>query len=109
MHELALVTQVVEIACERSGGAKVRRVVLEIGQLSLVLPDAVRFCFDIVASGTACQGATLDIVQTPGRGRCRRCGRELALASLLAECACGDYDIEVIGGQELRVKEMEVL
>ena len=90
MHELGIVTRVVDIACERSAGAKVRRIVLEIGQLSLVAPDAVRF-------------------EVPGRGRCRRCRSELALASLLAECSCGHYEVDVVAGQELRVKEMEVI
>jgi len=97
------------MVCERSDGARVERIVLEIGQLSLVLPDAVRFCFDLVARGTACEGAVLEIIETPGRGRCRQCKKELALGDLLEACPCGHVDVEVLAGQELRVKEMDVV
>jgi hydrogenase nickel incorporation protein HypA/HybF len=43
MHELGIVQQVVQIAAEASGGARVTRIVLEIEKLSAVLPDPVRF------------------------------------------------------------------
>jgi Hydrogenase/urease nickel incorporation, metallochaperone, hypA len=47
MHELAITESVVEAVAERVGDARVTRVVLEIGMLSGVLPDALRFCFDL--------------------------------------------------------------
>ena len=52
MHELGIVQQVIEIASQASGGRKVSKVVLEIGKLSAVLPDAVRFCFELCSEGT---------------------------------------------------------
>jgi hydrogenase nickel incorporation protein HypA/HybF len=66
MHELAIVEDVIDRVSERAGGARVVRVVLEIGRLTAVLPDAVRFCFDLASEGTAAAGARLDIVETPG-------------------------------------------
>ena len=52
MHELAIVESVIDACAERSGGARVTRVVLEIGKLSCVMPDAVRFCFELATEGT---------------------------------------------------------
>ena len=49
--------------------APVRRVRLEIGRLSGVVPDAVRFCFDLVAAGTTLEGAVLEIDEPGGRVR----------------------------------------
>src|SRR6202022_1885001 len=66
MHELAIVEQVIEIAAASGGGARIARVVLEIGKLSAVLPDAVRFCFPLASEGTLLDGAELEIVETPG-------------------------------------------
>lgn len=86
--------------------AKVIRVTLEIGKLSAIMPDAVRFCFDIVAKGTALDGATLEIREIPGRGRCRDCGAGMALEQLFGRCGCGSNNIDCIAGEELNIKEM---
>jgi hydrogenase nickel incorporation protein HypA/HybF len=108
MHELGIVQQVLEIVAERSHGAKVTHVVLEIGRLSAVLPDAVRFCFDVASEGTIAEGARLTIVETPGLGRCRECGGSVALDRPFGRCGCGCTDLEWLAGDELRIKEMEV-
>ena len=71
MHELAVTEAVVDAILERTGDAAVSRVLLEIGKLSGVVPDAVRFCFDLCGEGTVVEGASLDIIETPGRARCR--------------------------------------
>jgi hydrogenase nickel incorporation protein HypA/HybF len=108
MHELGIVTEVVAIATEASGGARVRRIVLEVGQLSMVVPDALRFAFDLAAEGTAVEGAVLDIVEVPGRARCGACGGEVVLEDLLGQCGCGSVDLDWLSGDELRIAELEV-
>jgi hydrogenase nickel incorporation protein HypA/HybF len=109
MHELAVTQEIVEILRERAGERKVRRVVIEIGKLSLILPDAVRFCFDLCAEGTPAEGALLEIIEPPGRARCRDCGGEVALEQPFGRCACGSTDLDWISGEELKVREMEVI
>jgi len=112
MHELAITQSVVDAVAdavaERLGEAKVSRVLLEIGRLSGVATDSVRFCFQLVAEGTVLAGARLDIVEPPGRGRCRSCRRETEMTDLLASCPCGSVDLELLSGQQLLVKEVEV-
>jgi hydrogenase nickel incorporation protein HypA/HybF len=107
MHELGIAQEVVAIVAEHAQG-KVTRVVLEIGKLSAILPDAVRFCFDLCSEGTAVAGARLDIVEIPGRARCRACGAEVMLERPFGRCECGGTDLEWLAGEELRVKEYEV-
>lgn len=109
MHELGITQGVVDAVRERMGEAKVTRVRLEIGRLSGVATDSVRFCFDLVAKGTSLEGARLEIVEPAGRGRCRQCHGEMDVDDLLSLCACGSADLDVVGGQELRIKEVEVL
>jgi hydrogenase nickel incorporation protein HypA/HybF len=108
MHELSITRSVVAICAERANGAQVTRVTLEIGKLSAVLPEAVRFCFDICAQGTPLEGAALEIIETPGRGRCRDCGGSVALEELFGRCACGSANLELVAGEELKIREMEV-
>jgi hydrogenase nickel incorporation protein HypA/HybF len=108
MHELAITQSVVETVTIRTGDAHVAGVRLRVGRLSGVVPDAVRFCFDLVTAGTPLEGAVLDIEQPEGRGRCRSCGDEFVLPDLLLLCRCGSADVEVISGQELAVASVEM-
>ena len=108
MHELSIANAIVEACAERATGSRVVRVRLEIGRLSGVLPDAVRFSFDVCARDTAVEGAELEIIETPGRARCRDCGREVAMGGLIGLCGCGSTDLLVIAGEELKIKEMEL-
>jgi len=108
MHELGITQDILEAVTERADGRKVTRIVLEIGKLSCVLPDAVQFCFELCAAGTVAEGATLAILHTPGRGRCRSCGAELPLYQVFTRCTCGSTDIEWINGEELRIKSIEL-
>jgi hydrogenase nickel incorporation protein HypA/HybF len=108
MHELAITDAIVAGVCERLGPARVRRVTLEVGALSAVMPDALRFCFDLCAKGTSLEGAVLDILEVPGRARCRSCGEHFETRVLLAECGCGSVDLDIVGGEQLLVRSVEV-
>ncbi len=111
MHELALaegVLQIVEEAARREGLQRIRSVWLEIGQLSSVEPDAMRFCFDAVARDSVAEGARLEIIATAGAAWCRDCSQPVALAALGDACPdCGGYRLRVTAGAGMRVKELE--
>lgn len=109
MHELGITRNVVAICSEHAHGASVLRVTLEIGRLSAVLPDALRFCFDICSRGTPLEGAELQIIEVPGAALCRDCGAEVALQAPYGRCRCGSANLRLVAGEELNVKEMEVL
>ncbi|MEA2791090.1 MAG: hydrogenase nickel incorporation protein HypA/HybF [Acetobacteraceae bacterium] len=104
MHELSIADGIVEHCAERANGARVLRVRLEIGRLSCVTPDALRFCFDVCAKDTVVEGASLEIVPIQGRAR----GEEIEVRSFTESCSCGNSDLRVVVGEELRLKEMEV-
>jgi hydrogenase nickel incorporation protein HypA/HybF len=67
VHELSITRNVVAIVSERAEGQRVTRVRLEIGRLSAVVPDSIRFCFDICAQGTPLEGAELEILESAGQ------------------------------------------
>lgn len=108
MHELALVEDILSAAHARAAGARVTRVVLEVGKLSAALPDALRFCFQLATEGTFAEGAALEIVEVPGSGRCLKCGATVEMHAPLAQCACGGTDLQWLSGEGLTVTRLEV-
>lgn len=109
MHELAITESVVDAVLERTGDRKVTTVRLKIGRLAGVVPDAMRFCFDLVTAGTPLEGAVLEIEEPAGQARCRSCGDEFRLSDLVLLCPCGSADVEVVAGRELLVSSVEVV
>jgi hydrogenase nickel incorporation protein HypA/HybF len=108
VHELAITESIVAAVVEKMADTPVRRVHLSIGRLSGVVPDAVRFCFDLVAAGTTLDGAVLEIDEPGGRVACRRCAREFDTEEVLMLCPCGSADVDVLAGRELRIRSVEV-
>lgn len=109
MHELAVTQELIDLACSRAAGSQIKRLVVEIGKLSCVLPDAMRFWFEMCRENTLAAAAALEIIEKPGLGRCRLCQSEVLLESAYAQCICGSSDLEWICGDELTIKELEVL
>lgn len=108
MHELSITQSVVDAVCERAAGRTVHSVKVQVGALTAVVPEAMRFCFELVVEGTVAQGARLDIEERPGAAHCRGCGADIVLADLILLCPCGSADVAVTGGRELQIISMEV-
>ena len=111
MHEMTLAESVVQIIETTALHENISRVVvvrLALGALSHADPDALRFAFDAAAAGGVAKGARLEISRAEGRARCHDCGQEVAIDQLGAPCPdCGGYDLDLTGGDALRVIEME--
>lgn len=112
MHEMSLaegVIQLIEDSARQNSFTRVKTVWLEIGKLAGVEAEAMRFCFEAVARGGIADGAALEIIETPGIGVCAECGRTMEVAERFQPCPhCGDFGVTVTGGDEMRVKELEV-
>ncbi|KPJ82321.1 MAG: hydrogenase nickel incorporation protein HypA [Gammaproteobacteria bacterium SG8_30] len=112
MHEMSLaesVVQIVEDTARRNGGTRVSSVTLEIGALAGVEIEALRFCFDAASRGTMAAGAMLMIDRPEGAAWCMPCGETVRVTSLGEACPrCGSYQLQVTGGDELRVREIEL-
>ena len=112
MHELSLTQNLIELALEharREGAHSITSMVLEIGALSGVIPEAVEFAFEACSKATLAEGALLEIRHVPGLGRCMECGEESELDSLTDSCVhCGSFALEVLQGQEMTLIEMEI-
>ena len=79
------------------------------GKLSAIIPQSIHFCFDICCKQTLLEGAILEIIETQGIGKCLQCKTETSLAQPYGKCSyCGSFELEIIQGQELKIKEMEL-
>lgn len=108
MHELGITRNIIAIVKENAHNHRVKRVTLEIGKLSAIMPDAIEFCFDICAQGTIVEGAKLEIIEVPGMARCQQCGVTFTVDKPFGICPCGSVQLDLITGQELKIKEIEV-
>jgi len=108
VHELAIAESVVDTVTQRLPGARITRVHLEVGALSGVVADSIRFCFDLATEGTGLAGATLEITEPPAQCRCRGCGTEFQPDSPIVLCPCGSADVAVLGGEELKILSVQV-
>lgn len=112
MHEMSLaesVLQLIEDAARQQQFSTVSTVWLEIGQLSGVEVEAMQFCFDAVTRDSIAQGASLKIVPLPGTGWCMVCALSVPMTEVFAACPrCGSHQMQVTGGTEMRLKELEV-
>ena len=112
MHEMSLcegVLQVIQDHAERQGFHRVETVWLEIGGLAGVEIEAMRFCFDAVTRGSLAEGARLEIIEVPGEARCMKCAKTVTVSQRFEACPdCGSYRLQVTGGEQMRIKELEV-
>ena len=112
MHEMSIAQSLIDIITEemvKNNASTLRSVRLNIGQMSAVVPDSLSFCFEVITTGTELEGARLDMDVIPLEGVCRKCEDKFQIEDYAFACpACGSTEIEVIGGQDLSIVEMEV-
>lgn len=112
MHELSvcqnLLVQVADIAAAR-GASSVARITLEVGPLCGVEPTLLARAFEFARAGSCAAGAELNIEIVGVSVRCMLCGAETQVMPNRMLCgACGGYHTELISGDELRLRGVEL-
>ena len=113
MHEMSIVEGIrtaIEDSARANGFSRVTRVRREIGRLAGVERAALDFAFDVVLRGSLAEGAELQILDIPGQAACFDCGKTVEIEHRLDICPeCGGARLLVQGGDEMRIKDLEVL
>lgn len=113
MHEMSLCENIREIIVEQAaqdGFTRVNAVWLEVGPLSCVEPDALRFGFDVVMRGSVAEGACVKITTPPAKARCLTCQKTATIQQRYDPCPlCGVGPMEMIQGDALRINKLEVV
>ena len=108
MHEMSFAMALLENAlkiCEEKKAKRISKIRIEIGELLLINPEQLRFCFEAVSKNTIAENAELEIEFTKARVKCSICGKEYDEIKNI--CECGGF-IEVNGGKEMIIKKVEM-
>jgi len=112
MHEMSLcedVVQLIEDQATTQRFTRVSTVWLEIGALAGVEIQAMHFSFTAVARGTVADSAKLEIIDIAGIANCPACNQCIPVLARFDVCSeCGHYPLDIIAGEEMRIKELEV-
>ena len=91
------------------GASSITKISLSIGQLSEVLPDAMRFAHEALTIGTIAEGSVLEINYIEARSRCLVCGLEYSHDQFRRTCPeCNALACEILAGRELMIDSIEV-
>jgi len=113
MHEMGIALEVIKIVSESvpddAGDASVEAVNLAIGRLSAVVPESLRFCFEVASKKTPAAGAKLNIEVIPVMAECDDCGVKWEITGPAFSCGkCGSESITLLSGRELEIKSIEI-
>ena len=113
MHELSIALELVELAtaeARRLGTVRVVALHLRAGPLCGVVPDALRFSFDVAAAGTAIEGARLEIEPEAVVVWCAACAESRTLADIHhRRCpVCDRPTPDLLSGDGLELTALEI-
>ncbi len=112
MHEVSIMAEALRLAedaAKSAGASRVLKLRLRIGSLSGVVPEALRFAFDVVCRGTMAEGASLEIEAVPAACWCATCRTEFECADFFSECPrCHNVSGELRRGRELDIAAVEL-
>jgi hydrogenase nickel incorporation protein HypA/HybF len=110
MHELGVVIEVVKTVeqfAAENGVTKIDTIVLQIGELSSIIPQYVHSVYPAAVDGTPMQDTKLEIEVLPGNALCKDCSKVFNVRENHGQCpVCGGRNMEVLGGREFFIKEI---
>ncbi len=110
MHELSIATNVLEFAEEFAREhhvTKIKRIDLEVGQLSGIVIDSLKFAFEFAVKNTVLEHAEVVITVVPGKSKCLQCETVFDIVDWSTICpACHSTDFEILDGKEMQIKSI---
>ncbi len=110
MHEIGVLFEIiktVENFAKQNDVKKVETLVLQIGELSSMIPRYMKNLYPATIEGTILQGSELEIEVLPANALCKECNKVFNLVSNNGICPkCETKDWELLGGKEFYIKEI---
>ena len=113
MHELGVVSHIikeVETVAKENNVKKVISLTLEVGEVSTIVPDLFKDCFDWSKKKTEfMQECELNMVIIAGVTYCQDCGETYSTTKHGKVCPhCGSKNTYLITGNEVIIKDIQV-
>ena len=113
MHEMPIVLNIsrtVQEFAEENKVNDVKVVVVEIGELTGVMPKYVDNLWPVAVEGTMLEKTALQLITVPGIARCLRCSTKYKAKDHNGICpACGYNRRAILSGKDVLVKEIQVI
>ncbi|WP_287373056.1 hydrogenase maturation nickel metallochaperone HypA [Prosthecochloris sp.] len=110
MHEMSIALSIIDAVvakAEQEQSRKVSEIELEVGRVSGIQPESLKFCFSAAAKNTIVDGADLAIREIEPVGKCQECGKSFPVSDVYAKCeVCGSLNVRIISGRELLIKSI---
>jgi hydrogenase nickel incorporation protein HypA/HybF len=112
MHELSIAVSLVEEVgriLKYENASRATRVVVAIGALSGIEREPLEACFPLAAEGTPVEDAALAIEELPVEVMCGACHNRTRPQWPLLSCKdCASSNVQIVQGQELIIRSLEV-
>ena len=112
MHEIGIVRELVRTVTDfaaQNGVTDIREVVVDCGELSLVIPEYVEELYPVAVKDSILQKAKLTIHTIPGLAECDDCDEIFNVIEHKGYCPnCGSFDKTVLSGKDFSIREIVV-
>jgi hydrogenase nickel incorporation protein HypA/HybF len=112
MHEIGIVRQLLRTVTDfaaKHGVSQICEVVVDCGELSLVIPDYLRELYPVVVKGSILENAKLSINMVPGLAECEDCDEIFNVIEHKGYCPnCGSFNKTVLSGKDFTIREILV-
>ena len=120
MHEISIAGAIIESVLDtakKNNAKKVNEVFLEIGELTGLNPDQLRFIFKTITNGSVAENARYDIKVIKTLINCKKCSfngpveifemHHYFLPEIKCP-GCGETDVEILAGRECNIKKIKI-
>jgi len=112
MHELSIVMGIIKIAEDHAKAADasvIDEIELDIGTMSGIDIDSMEFAWAQAIKGTMLKDSVRKINSILAKAKCLDCNTEFEIKNYYDACpACGEHLIDILQGQELKVRSLLV-
>lgn len=112
MHEVAIAEEIKNVVIQKlneNKGKKVKGIKLLIGEITSIVPEALKFAFNVVSKGTPMENALIHIKVLKAKAFCRNCSKKFKVNDYYFICpACHSSDVEIIQGREMIIQTIEM-
>lgn len=110
MHELGILNSMIhtiERIVNEQGITEVDKLVIEVGELSGIVPRYIEECWPAARYKTFMENTELELDVVPGIVKCKECGRVFNAVSTDLKCPdCGSQQMEILEGNDMMIKEI---
>jgi len=109
MHELSICRAIANTASDHAGSRRVSVVRLKIGHFRQVVPETLRFCWELHTRDSALAGCVLDVQYIPAVAHCNQCDAQTELVQPIVRCGtCNSSDASLVSGEEFLIESIDV-